>query len=60
MLQRKKVYIAAKDLQKDDGTYTTSEVETNEYLLQKYFPEDDPQHDMDGMREIQRKRMERK
>lgn len=48
LISKKKTYMPAKDLVKDNGTFTNSKEETNAYLLNKYFPE----NNSDRRREI--------
>lgn len=48
----------AKDLQKEDRTFTESEVESNEYLLRKYFLEANSEEDTEVMRHTRQDRRE--
>lgn len=49
---RKRSFKPKSNFERDDGTYTQTEEETDRYLLEKYFPKDDVQEDNEEMTEI--------
>lgn len=51
-LIHKKIYKPGTMLMRDDGTYTTGEDDTNEYLLKKYLSRHDIELDMQEVRRV--------
>lgn len=52
LIGKKKTFEPKKNYRMENGQYTQTDDETNEYLLKKYFPTDEQENDTDEMRII--------
>lgn len=52
LIRKKKICIPGTNLMRYDGTYTTGEDDTNEYLLKKYLSRHDIELDMQEIRRV--------